>query len=156
MYPLMALPVHTFIPINRLDLPVNVSTALHVHRCTCSSLYCSICPQMYLFITILFYMSTDIPVHLNTVLHVHRCTCSSQYCSACPQMYLFITILFYMSTDVPVHHYTVLHVHRCTCSSLYLFSLFLLFRHNVHNDLSTHLLGYLHTDATALWPLRLV
>ena len=44
-----------------------------------------------------------------------------------------------MSTDVPVLHYTVLHVHRCTCSSLYLFSLFLLFRHNMHDDLSTPL-----------------
>ena len=38
-----------------------------------------------------------------------------------------------------------MHVHRCTCSSLYLFSLFLIFRHNLHNDLST-LLWYLHTD----------
>ena len=27
----------------------------------------------------------------------------------------------------------------CTCLSLYVFSLFLLFRHNLHNDLSTHL-----------------
>ena len=41
---------------------------------------------------------------------------------------------------------TFLHVHRCICSSVYLFSLFLLFRHNMHNDLLTHLLGYLHTD----------
>ena len=48
-------------------------------------------------------------------------------------------LLFYTSTDVPVCHYTVLHVHRCTYSSLYLFSLFLLFQHNMHNDLSTHL-----------------
>ena len=39
---------------------------------------------------------------------------------------------------MPVHHYTVLHVHRYTSSSLYLISLFLLFRHNMHNDLSTH------------------
>ena len=43
---------YTFIPINRLDLPVNVSTVLHVHICTCSSLYCSACPQIYLFIII--------------------------------------------------------------------------------------------------------
>ena len=65
MYPFMVLPVHfhTFIPINHLDLPVNVSTVLHVHRCTCSSQYCSACPQMYLFISILFCMSTDVPVH---------------------------------------------------------------------------------------------
>ena len=68
MYPFMALSVHfhTFIPSNCLDLPVNVSTVLHVHRCTCSSLYCSACPQMYLFITILFCMSTDVPDHLYT------------------------------------------------------------------------------------------
>ena len=41
------------------------------------------------------------------------------YYSICPQMYFFITI--------PVQ-------------------LFLLFRHNLHNDLSTHLLGYIYTD----------
>ena len=54
LYPFMALPVdfHTFIPINRLDLPVNFSTVLHFHRYTYSSLYCSACPQVYLFIII--------------------------------------------------------------------------------------------------------
>ena len=35
------LPVHlhTFIPNNHYDLSIHVSTALHVHRCTCSSVY---------------------------------------------------------------------------------------------------------------------
>ena len=47
---------------------------------------------------------------------------------------------------VKIYPSTFLHVHKCICSSVYLFSLFLLFRHNMHNDLSTHLLGYLHTD----------
>ena len=57
MYPFMVLPVHfhTFILINRLDLPINVSTGLHVHRCTCSSLYCPACPHMYLYIFILYF-----------------------------------------------------------------------------------------------------
>ena len=53
-----------------------------------------------------------------------------------------LTIKIYPST-FPL---SVLHVHRCTCSSVYLCSLFFIFRHNVHNDLSTHPLGYLHTD----------
>ena len=41
MYPFMTLlvHVHTVIPINRLDLPVKVSTALHVNRYTSSSVY---------------------------------------------------------------------------------------------------------------------
>ena len=77
--------------------------------------------------------------------------------------YLSPQLLVYIPIDVPVHDLpinlilsfrltvkiypsTFLHVHKCTCSSVYLFSLFLLFRHNMHNDLSTHLLGYLHTD----------
>ena len=38
-----------------------------------------------------------------------------------------------MSTFVPVHQYT--------CSVYFVF-----FRHNLHNDLSVYLLGYLHTE----------
>ena len=54
--------------------------------------------------------------------------------------------LFSWHPVTTVHGSSVLHVHRCTCSSVYLFSLLLFFRHNLHNDLSTHLLGYLHAD----------
>ena len=44
--------------------------------------------------------------------------------------------LFYMSTDVPFHQYT--------CSVHFSSSSF--FRHNLRNDLSTHILGYVHTN----------
>ena len=77
-------------------------------------------------------------------------TCQHNYLCTCPQMYPFMTlpVHFILSFRLTVKIYpsTFLHVHRCTCSSLYLFSLFLLFRHNLHNDLSSHLLGYLHRD----------
>ena len=61
-------------------------------------------------------------------------------------MYPFMTLAvdFILSFRLTVK--TFLHVHRCICSSVYLFSLFLLFRNNMDNDLLTHLLGYLHTD----------
>ena len=49
----------------------------------------------------------------------------------------------------------MLHVHRCTHSSVYLFSLLLLFQHNLHNDLSTHLLGYIHTGLHIYLPVYL-
>ena len=144
---------------------------------------------MYLFITILFCMSTDVPVHhytcsvyffffgilfnssLGTYPQVHpkinlpvyphasplpknkdlpvtTTTCVPALLCTRSWPYLFIfrlsfrlTVkiypstfpLFYMSTDVPVHQYTC---------SVYFF----IFRHNLRNDLSTHLLGYLHTD----------
>ena len=61
MYPFMTLPVHvhTVIPINRLDLPANVSTALHVHRCTCSSVY-----QFKLFLHFRYYIHSYFSTHL--------------------------------------------------------------------------------------------
>ena len=49
--------------------------------------------------------------------------------------------------NLPVNVSIVLHVHISTCSSLYLFSFFLLFRLNLRNDLSTRLMGYLHTHS---------
>ena len=81
----------------------------------------------------------DLPVTTTTCVHAHRCTRSWPY------VFIFRLIPINRS-DLPVHGSTVLHVQRCTCSSVYLFSLLLLFRHNLHNDLSTHLLGYLPTD----------
>ena len=39
-----------------------------------------------------------------------------------------------------------LHVHRYIHASVYLFSLILPLKHNMHNYLSAHLLGYIHTD----------
>ena len=58
----------------------------------------------------------------------------------------FHTFISINRLDLPINVSTVLHVHRRTCSSLYLFGLFLICRHYLHNDLSTHILGYLQTD----------
>ena len=80
----------------------------------------------YLSPQLLVYMPIDVPIHDPT------CSC-----------YTFIPI---NRSDLLVHGSTVQHVHRWTCSSVYLFSLLLLFWHNLRNDLSTHLLGYLHKD----------
>ena len=77
-------------------------------------------------------------------------TCYPNYLCTCPQMYLFITLPvdFILAFRLTVKIYPSIfpHVHRCTCLSVYLFSLFLIFQHNMHNELSTHPLGYLHTD----------
>ena len=76
----------------------------------------------------------DLPVSTTTCVPDHRCTRSW------PNLFIFTFILitvkiypstfllFYMSTYVPVHHYI--------CSVYFFF-----FRHNLCNDLSTHLLG---------------
>ena len=61
-------------------------------------------------------------------------------------MTLPVDFILSFRLTVKIYLSTFLHVHKCTCLSVYLFSLFLLFWHNIHNDLSTHLLGYLHTD----------
>ena len=61
-------------------------------------------------------------------------------------MTLAVDFILSFRLTVKIYPSTILHVHKCTCSSVYLFSLFLLFRHNMHNNLSTRLLGYLHTD----------
>ena len=71
-------------------------------------------------------------------------------------MYPFVTLPVPVHTvipinrlDLPVKVSTALYVNRYTCSSVYLFSLFLHFQHNMHSYLSTHLLGYVHTDPHA-------
>ena len=90
--------------------------------------------KTYLSPHLLVYLPTYVPLH-----YAHICTPSLPY------MFIFILINHF---DLPANVSTVLHVYiyRFTCSSLYLFSLFLLFWHNMHNDLPTHLLGYLPTD----------
>ena len=82
-------------------------------------------------------------------------TCHHNYLCTCLYLYPFMAVPVHFHTFIPINHFdlpvnvsTVLHVYiyRFTCSSLYLFSLFLPFWHNMHNGLSTHLLGYLPTD----------
>ena len=80
-----------------------------------------------------------LPVTTTTCVHAHRCTRSWPY--------VFIFRLSFRLT-VKIYPFTVLHVPRCICSSVHLFGLLLLFRRNLHNDLSTHLLGYLHNRST--------
>jgi len=91
---------------------------------------------MYLFtfiplfhLTTKTYLSPQLLVYLPIDVPVHNRTCS------------FSDFDYDNRYDLPVIVSTVLHVHRCTCSSLYLFSLFAPFRHNMHNDLSTRILG---------------
>ena len=132
---------HTFIEINRLDLPVNVSTVLHVHRCTFSSLYLfslfllfwhnmhndisthilGTYLQIHPKINLPVYphafplpKNKDLPVTTTTCVHAHTCTRSGPYLS--------IFILLFRLT-VKIYPSTFLHVHRCTRSSVYLFSL---------------------------------
>ena len=145
-----------------------MSTDVPVHQYTCSvyflffcisyamtfqhiywSTYPQIHPKIHLPVYIHASLSSnhkDLPVTTTTCVPAHICTRSWSYLfililsfRLTVLIYPSTFLLFYTSTDVPVHHCTVLLVRRCTCSSLYLFSLFLLFWHNMHNDLSTHL-----------------
>ena len=161
MYPFMTLCVHfpTFIPIKRYDLPVHGSTVLYVHRCTCSA--------VYLFSLLLLFrchLHNDLSTHLLGYLYTHRSTrkyiyqftfmlffrlTTKTYLSPQQLVYMHLDVPFMTRLDLPVKVSTALHVNRCTCSSLYLFGLFLHFRHNMHSYLSTHLLGYVHTDPHA-------
>ena len=113
-----SLPVHfhTFISINRLDLPINVSTVLHVHRRTCSSLYCSACPQMYLFITV--------PVQFISSFPAQYAQCSlNSHLGTYPQIHpkIFVPVYPHASplpknNDLPVPTATL-----CTCPYLFPF-----------------------------------
>ena len=69
MYLFMILPVHvnTVILINCLDLPINVSTALHVHTYTCSSVYLF---SLFLHFRHNMYPSTHLLGYVHTDPHV--------------------------------------------------------------------------------------
>ena len=142
MYPFMTLPVHTVIPINRLDLPVNVCTALHVHRCTCSSVYLfslffhfQYNMHSYLSTHLLGYVHTDphaplpknkdlspqLPVCLPLNVPDHDPACSFSYFKysiwLTSKIYPSTFLLLYMSTDMSIHIYmyvNVAFVIRCT------------------------------------------
>ena len=82
----------------------------------------------------------DLPVTTSTCVHVHTCTCSWYYLfmftlsfPLTAKIYPSTFLLLYMYTDTPVHQYT------CSVN-------FFIFQHNLRNDLSTHILGYLHTN----------
>ena len=157
MYPFITLPVnYTFIPINRQDLPVNISTALNVHRCTCSVylflfgitstvtfqlIYWGTYTQIYPKIKLPVYLHAsllsnykDLPVTTTTCVHAHRST------RLLPCLFIWIisfrqTICTYLS-----------------CSQIYLFinqpfNLCVFFTWlYMHTYLSTHLLVCVPTD----------
>ena len=82
----------------------------------------------------------NLPVTTTTCVPAHSCTRSWPYLfifrlsfRLTVKSYPSTFTLFYLYTDVPDHHYT--------CSVYFFF-----FRHNMHNDLSTHLLRYLQTN----------
>jgi len=170
MYPFMTLCVHfqTFILITVKIYPSTVllfymSTDVPVHHYTCSVylflfgitstitfqlVYWDTYTQIHLKINLPVYLHAsllsnhkDLPVTTTTCVHVHRCTRSGPYAfifilsfRLTVKIYPSTVLLFYMSTDVPVHQYT--------CSVCFLF----IFRHNMRNNLSIHILGYLHTN----------
>ena len=61
----LPVPVHAVIPINRLDLPVKVSTALHVNRYICSSVY-----LFSLFLHFQHNMHSYLSTHLLGYVHI--------------------------------------------------------------------------------------
>ena len=93
MYPFMTLPVHvhTFIPITRWYLPVNVSTAVDLHRCTC--------PSVYLFSLFLLFLHNTFPLTCwgiyTQILMFRLCLKTKTYLS--PQL------LVYLPLNVPDH-----------------------------------------------------
>ena len=148
MCPFMTLPVHvhTVIPINRLDLPVNVSllymytnTPVHQYTCsvyfyilgiTCTVTFPLICWGMYIQILMLLlclttktYPSPQLLVYLPLNLPDHDPACSFSYFKysiwLTSRIYPPTPLLLYLSTDISVHEYTC--------------SVFLPFRHNIHS-----------------------
>ena len=133
-----------------------LSTDVPVHQYNCSVYFFFLC--IYYAVTFQFiYWGTcpqiqpkiHLPVYPHASLssnHKELPVTTTKYLCTCPYLYPYMALPVHFHTfisidrlDLPVNVSTVLHVHRCTCSLLYLFSLFLLFRHNVHSDLSTHL-----------------
>ena len=108
-----------------------------------------------LYVLLLFsFVSGRLSIHIWSVIvitmfvsHLQRsASLSNRLFYPSPFMTIPVDFILSFRLTVKIYPSTFLHVHKCTCSSVYLFSLFLLFRHNMHNDLSTHLLGYLYTD----------
>ena len=132
-----------------------MSTDVPVHQYTCSVYFKLFCIS-YAMTFQLIYWGTYPQIHpkINLPVYPHASlssnhkgpTCHHNYLCTCPYLYPFMALPVDFHTfipinrlDLPVNVSTALHVHRCTCSSVYLFSLFLLFRHNMHNELSAHL-----------------
>ena len=116
--------------------PFNSSTGVPTHRSTRKYIY--LFTFMLLFrLTTKTYLSPQLLVDMHIAVPVHDPTCHLH------------TVIPINRLDLPVNVSTALHIHRYTCSSVYLFSLFLHFRHKMYSYLSTHLLGYVHTDPHA-------
>ena len=130
-------------------------TDVPVHQYTCSVYFLFFCVSCAMTFQLIYWGTypqmhpkINLPVYIHAFLSSNheRPTCHHSYLCTCPYLYPFMALPVHFDTfipinrlDLPVNVSTVQHVHRCTCSSLYMFSLFLLFRHNMHNDLSTHL-----------------
>ena len=164
MYPFMTLCVH-FQTLFWLTVKIypftvllfNMSTDVPVHQYTCSVCFfffgitCTMTFQ-------LVYWSTYTQIHPKIYLYVylHAFICLNTKTHLSPQLLVYMTLPVHVHTVIPINHLylpinvsTALHVHRYTCSSVYLFSLFPHFRHNMYSYLSSHLLGYVHTDPHA-------
>ena len=86
--------VHTVIPINRLDLPVKVSTAVRVNRCTSSSVYL-FCLFLHFRHNMHSYLSTHVLGYVPQILMLFLCLRTNTYLS--PQL------LVYLPLNVPDH-----------------------------------------------------
>ena len=152
----------TVYPFTVLLFDMSTDVPVHLYTCSVCFLFFS---NMHndLSTHLLGYLHTDPPENIFTRLpscfsfvEPQGPTCHHNYLCTCTGMYPFMTLPIHVHTvilinrlDLPVNGSTALHVHRYTCSSVYLFSLFLLFRHNIYSYLSTHLLGYVQTDPHA-------
>ena len=130
------------------DLLVPSARSLHVHRCTCLTYLPVYFDAVHVYIPtrnafLLGYPTTK--TCFFTLLLLYMPIDASVHSRACSFWYFYSDFTFILIT-VKIYPSTFLHVHKCTRSSVYLFSFFLLFQHNMLNDHSTRLLGYLHTD----------
>ena len=129
-----------------------------VHQCTCSVYFFifsitgtvtfpPIWWGMYTQILMLLlclrtktYLSSQLLVYLPLNVPNHDPACSFSYFKysvwLTAKIYPSTFLLRYLSTGISVHEYTC--------------SVFLPFRHNIHNYISAHLLGYIHTDPTGI------
>ena len=84
------------------------------------------------------YLLSQLLVYLPLNVPDHDPACSFSYFTysiwLTAKIYPSTFLLLYLSTDISVH--------QCTCL------VFLPFRHNIHNWISAHLLGYVHIDPT--------
>ena len=114
----------------KINRPVYRHVSLSSNHKKRQRFYCSTCSQMYLFITILFCMSTDVPDHLyacSVYFFFFGITCAMTfqliYLGSYTHIYPKIILPFYLHASLPSNHKdlpvstaTCVPAQRCTCS----------------------------------------